>query len=211
MAASQGGLSQDALRTILTQLPFGLMVLDLKGTVLTCNPAAQMILKNRFGWRGSEADGSRSLPREILAGVEYLCEASRHRAYRGTPSSLTLTSPDLYLHLWLLSLKEEPRLSGSKHLYVVVVLKSGELSLTVLWQSQARLTPREAEVLQRLAQGKTRKEISVILQVSEATVRTHLEHLYVKLGVANKVEAASIALWQQLAESLTSMMPGLSW
>jgi len=111
----------------------------------------------------------------------------------------------------LLSLKEEPRVRGAKPLYVVVVLKSSELSLTALWQSQARLTPREAEVLRWLAQGKTRKEISVILQVSEATVRTHLEHLYAKLGVANKVEAASIALWQQLAESLTSMMPGLSW
>jgi DNA-binding CsgD family transcriptional regulator len=61
--------------------------------------------------------------------------------------------------------------------------------------------------LQWLAQGKTRKEISVILQVSEATVRTHLEHLYAKLGVANKVEATSTTLWQQLAESLTSMLP----
>jgi ATP/maltotriose-dependent transcriptional regulator MalT len=65
--------------------------------------------------------------------------------------------------------------------------------------------------LRWLTQGKTHKEISVILQVSEATVRTHLEHLYAKLGVANKVDAASIALWQQLAESLTSMMSGLSW
>lgn len=207
MVASQGVLSQDVLHTILTELPFGLMVLDLKGTVLTCNPAAQVILKNRFGWRGTEANSSRSLPREILAGVEYLCEASKHAAYRSAPSALTLTSPDLYLHLWLLSLKEEPRLRGAKHLYVVVVLKSDELSLTARWQSQARLTPREAEVLRWLAQGKTRKEIGVILQVSEATVRTHLEHLYVKLGVTNRVEAASIALWQQLAESLTSTLP----
>ncbi|MGH8065989.1 MAG: LuxR C-terminal-related transcriptional regulator [Candidatus Entotheonellia bacterium] len=207
MAASQGTLSQDALHTILTQLPFGLMVLDLKGTVLTSNPAAQMILKNHFGWRGSEAHGSRSLPREILAGIEYLCEASRRRVGRSVRSSLTLASSDLYLHLWLLSLKEEPKLRGAKHLYVVVVLKNGELSLTAPWQSQARLTPREAEVLQWLAQGKTRKEISVILEVGEATVRTHLEHLYAKLGVANRVEAASVALWQQLAESLTSTLP----
>ena len=207
MAASQIALPQDTLHTILTQLPFGLMVLDLKGTVLTCNPAAQMILKNRFGWQASEANGLRSLPREILAGVQYLCDASRHRADRSARPSLTLASPDLYLHLCFLSLKDEPRVSGVKHLYVVVVLKSGELSLTALWQNQAHLTPREAEVLQWLAQGKTRKEISVILQVSEATVRTHLEHLYAKLGVTNRVEAANIALWQQLAESLTSTLP----
>jgi hypothetical protein len=154
MAASQGALSQDVLHTILTQLPFGLMVLDLKGTVLTYNPAAQMILKNHFGWRGTELDGSRSLPREILAGVQYLSEASKHGADRSARSSLTVANADLYLHLCLLSLKDEPRVRGAKPFYVVVVLKSGELSLTALWQSQARLTPREAEVLRWLAQGK---------------------------------------------------------
>lgn len=42
-------------------------------------------------------------------------------------------------------------------------------------------------------EGKIRKKINVIFQVSEATVRTHLEHLYAKLGVTNRVEAASIA------------------
>jgi DNA-binding CsgD family transcriptional regulator len=207
MAASQGALSPDALHMILTQLPFGLMVLDLQGTVLISNPAARMILKNHFGWRGSEANGSCSLPQEILAGVRYLCDVSGHKADRSARSSLTLASPALYLHLCLLPLKEETRVNEATRLYVVVVLKSDELSLTALWQSQARLTPREAEVLQWLAQGKTRKEISVILEVSEATVRTHLEHLYAKLGVSNKVEAASIALWQQLAESLISTLP----
>src|SRR5919106_2879268 len=80
MVASQGAFSQDALHTILTHLPFGLMVLDLKGAVFISNPAAQTILKQHFGWRGTEANGSRSLPREILAGVQYLSEASRHGA-----------------------------------------------------------------------------------------------------------------------------------
>lgn len=206
MALPQENLSQEALHTILAQLPCGVMVLDLQGTVLACNPAAQMILKHRFGWQGRAVESARSLPWEILAGVEYLGEACRRGTHQGTPS-LTVTSPDLYLHLWVLSSQEGPRARESKNLHVGVVLKTQERSPSDLWDSYARLTPREAEVLQWLARGKSRKEISVILQVSEATVRTHLEHLYAKLGVANRVEATNIAVWQQLTESLTSTLP----
>jgi DNA-binding CsgD family transcriptional regulator len=207
MAASQGRLSQDALQAILSQLPFGLMVLDVKGRMLLCNPAAQRILQHRYGWRGTAAEGVRSLPWEILAGVEYLAKAARRRAFRSPAASLTLTGPDLYLHLAALPLQDGPQGRGPQTLRIVVVLKTRERSLAELWRSPVRLTLREAEVLQRLAQGKTRKEISAILQVSEATVRTHLEHLYAKLGVSNRVEAVTIALWQQLAEILTSTLP----
>lgn len=206
MVVSQESLSQEALHTILDQLPFGLMVLDLQGTVLACNPAAQRILKHRFGWQGREVDRARSLPWEILAGFEYLVGACQHGTHQRTPS-LTLTSPDLYLHLWVLSLREGARAREAKNLYVGVVLKPQERSLTDLGGSYARLTPREAEVLQWLARGKSRKEISVLLQVSEATVRTHLEHIYTKLGAANRVEATNIAVWQQLVQYVTSTLP----
>jgi len=207
MARLQATLSSDSLETILARLPFGLMVLDLKGNVLSCNPAAQAILERRFGWRRSEAPDFRRLPREIQTAVEFLCEASRQRSNRRSALALTLTSSDLYLHLFLLPPKGKIQGSGSKTVSMVVVLHSQAPSLSEPWEKPASLTPREQEVLQWLARGKSRKEISVILQVSEATVRTHLEHLYAKLGVANRVEATNIAVWQQLAQGLTSTLP----
>lgn len=56
------------------------------------------------------------------------------------------------------------------------------------------LTPRETEVLQWLACGKTDAEIGALLGVSPRTVNKHLEHVYVKLGVETRTAAVMRAL-----------------
>lgn len=56
------------------------------------------------------------------------------------------------------------------------------------------LTPREAEVLLWIAQGKTNDEASVILGLSAHTVRKHLEHVFQKLGVENRTGACLRAI-----------------
>jgi DNA-binding NarL/FixJ family response regulator len=53
-----------------------------------------------------------------------------------------------------------------------------------------RLTPREAEVLQHLAQGRTNTEIANDLVLSVNTVKFHVEHIIAKLGVADRTQAA---------------------
>ena len=57
-----------------------------------------------------------------------------------------------------------------------------------------RLTPRELEVLQLLAQGQTNKEIAGALVVSLTTVKFHVEHIIAKLGVADRTQAAVRAI-----------------
>jgi len=56
------------------------------------------------------------------------------------------------------------------------------------------LTAREAEVLVRLGQGRSNPEIAAELQVSRKTVSTHVEHIYTKLGVKTRTEAALFAM-----------------
>lgn len=56
------------------------------------------------------------------------------------------------------------------------------------------LTPRERAVLQLLLDGKTNKEIACHLNISPETVNTHLDHIYGKMGVTTRLEAASFAL-----------------
>ncbi len=51
------------------------------------------------------------------------------------------------------------------------------------------LTPREAEVLQLLAQGLADEAIAGQLQLSKATTRFHLQNIYAKLGVKGAREA----------------------
>jgi DNA-binding CsgD family transcriptional regulator len=55
------------------------------------------------------------------------------------------------------------------------------------------LSSREAQVLQWVSQGKTNKEIGVILEVSPRTVQKHLEHIYQKMGVESRTGAAAKA------------------
>jgi DNA-binding NarL/FixJ family response regulator len=59
------------------------------------------------------------------------------------------------------------------------------------------LTPREAELLTLLAKGMTNKELGRALFISEATVKTHLAHIYAKLGVDTRAAAVSVALRRQ--------------
>jgi DNA-binding CsgD family transcriptional regulator len=54
-----------------------------------------------------------------------------------------------------------------------------------------RLTPREEEVLQWVALGKTNDEIASLLVVSTHTVRKHLENVYAKLGVHTRTAAVA--------------------
>jgi len=57
-----------------------------------------------------------------------------------------------------------------------------------------RLTLREAEVLYWVAKGKTNRDIGDILGSSPATVKKHLERVYVKLGVETRTAAANLVM-----------------
>ncbi|WP_433545577.1 response regulator [Streptomyces sp. CA-294286] len=57
--------------------------------------------------------------------------------------------------------------------------------------SASPLSAREREVLALVAKGTSNREIARILFVSEATVKTHLTHLYAKLGVNDRAAAVA--------------------
>jgi two-component system NarL family response regulator len=59
--------------------------------------------------------------------------------------------------------------------------------------TRVQLTPRELATLRLLADGKSNKEIANDLGISERTVKTHLGHLFEKLGVTSRTEAVKVA------------------
>lgn len=58
---------------------------------------------------------------------------------------------------------------------------------------RVQLTPREMAALKLMADGKANKEIATALDISERTVKTHLGHLFEKLGVTSRTEAIKVA------------------
>jgi two-component system NarL family response regulator len=59
--------------------------------------------------------------------------------------------------------------------------------------TRIQLTPREISALRLMADGKANKEIAADLGISERTVKTHLGHLFEKLGVTSRTEAVKVA------------------
>ena len=59
--------------------------------------------------------------------------------------------------------------------------------------AHVQVTPRELSTLRLLADGKSNKEIAGTLGISERTVKTHLGHLFEKLGVTSRTEAVKVA------------------
>jgi DNA-binding NarL/FixJ family response regulator len=55
-------------------------------------------------------------------------------------------------------------------------------------------SPRELQVLRLVAQGSANKEIARTLLISETTVKTHLKHVFAKLGVDSRAAAVVVAM-----------------
>lgn len=61
-----------------------------------------------------------------------------------------------------------------------------------------KLSKRETEVLAEMVKGKTNKEIASALFVSEKTVKTHVSHIFAKLQVTDRTQAAIYAMENKL-------------
>jgi len=73
----------------------------------------------------------------------------------------------------------------------LLVLEEEDSKVTSRALHQLGLTPRESEVLHRVREGKTNKDISTILRSSSRTVGKHLERVFAKLGVETRTAAAA--------------------
>jgi two-component system NarL family response regulator len=63
-----------------------------------------------------------------------------------------------------------------------------------------QLTHREQDVLEQIVRGKSNKEIGAELEISEATVKTHINSLLGKLGVTDRTQAATAAIQRGLVQ-----------
>jgi len=87
------------------------------------------------------------------------------------------------------------------HYHLAYLRSTSQLAEQESQAPPSSLTPREEEIMRWVAEGKTNWEISVILNMSLNTVKTHLKNIYQKLGgVENRWSA--VARWQWNASGL---------
>ena len=82
--------------------------------------------------------------------------------------------------------------AGSRHIPAAIAERLAER------MAGSDLTSREMEVLELIVRGQSNKEIGVSLNITEATVKSHINNLLSKLGVTDRTQAATTALQRGL-------------
>jgi len=85
-------------------------------------------------------------------------------------------------------------------------LTQGEASQSA--SIERKLTDRERQVVQLIAEGDTNKSIAARLGVSEGTVKHHLTSIFTKTGVANRLELGLLAIQKRLPSKSGVRRPG---
>jgi PAS domain S-box-containing protein len=183
MAATGGGLTVGGdVEQALTGIPVPSYVLDTEGVVRWVNPAAERLLGNVRGRHFTSIVGSedRARARELFA-----------RKVLGTASATETTGVLVATDgaRLVLEVSAVPLTDGERVVGVFGLLSGGtddEPSAP-----PAHLTPRQAEVLRLLEQGRSTKQIAQELHLSTETVKNHVRHLLRALGVNSRLEAVA--------------------
>jgi DNA-binding NarL/FixJ family response regulator len=81
----------------------------------------------------------------------------------------------------------------SRHMAGKILKEFARLAEIEAKKTPGQLTPREKEVLQKLSEGLSNKEIGLSLCISENTVKVHVKNILRKLHLQNRTEAAAYA------------------
>jgi DNA-binding CsgD family transcriptional regulator len=168
----------DALNSGVEAAGASAVVFGRRGDLLHVGTKAGELL---MAYGGGRLGSAASLPTRISAWLD------AHRAGVSV-ARLTVSAPQGYLELQLL-----PRASAEDPAVLLLEEHSHRRPPVDLLQALG-LSRRQAEVLQLLATGRRNDAIARELAISAGTVRKHLEHIYLRLGVRSRGEAIARAL-----------------
>ncbi len=174
----------------------GFLLTDSRGKILYRSPKADQILEGT-GEHDTLAPGRLS-PR-LKAFLDRM-------VFRlANPLSDAKAAPRLVLNFStesrvIVRFSALPRLPGDRNEYLLILKRSPARNSFQPLRSLG-LTPRQAQILQLIARGQSDADIGAALGISPRTVEKHLEHIYDKLGVENRVDASRRAFEVTYANS----------
>jgi DNA-binding CsgD family transcriptional regulator len=180
---------------------------DRSGRVAQINAAADELLPQGTALtvvRGMLTAGSnmqlqsqRRMFESLAQAIAFAALGDDSLAHRGNGLSLTLqsdhSSPVVAYVLPLVG--SEVRASqGSAEVAVFLCTREAAVpAVDALWATLFALTPAEVRVLQRLTQGLATKAVANELNVAEATVATHIKHIFEKTDTSKQSELVALA------------------
>ncbi|MGC4032355.1 MAG: LuxR C-terminal-related transcriptional regulator [Tepidisphaeraceae bacterium] len=172
------------LELLMDRLDRGQIVIAADGRVVLASPAAVRFVQE---FLPDETLAASALPQTLAAwSRKQITALEQQSSEPEQPVPLLIGGPDGRLAVRLIR-DEQPRR------FVIVLSRAARIASAETLMTMG-LTAREAEVLYWCVEGKSRAETAVILDISERTVQKHLEHVYGKLDVTNRVAAVTKAL-----------------
>lgn len=148
------------------------------GRLMWQTPLARDLLKTYYGTAAPET------PRAILDWLRrHLAEAERNIEPPRLSAELGARRLSIRLH----------QQTGDDD-WLIVMREVSDAAIIESMSLAFKLTAREAEVLYWVVKGKINRDIADILGASPATVKKHLERIFVKLGVETRTAAAGMAM-----------------
>ncbi len=153
----------------------------------------------------SSSEFTRSMEATSLFHLAQAIAATRYGDFELADSHIDAAIETEALDPVVIAVRAEPILAGhiaqrreTRTWLKRLLTRSADLSLADslglgiprLAKQNQKLTPRETEVHELLAQGLTNKEIAKLLYISLSTTKVHVKHIYDKLGVRSRLEAA---------------------
>ena len=184
---------------LLDSTRLGVIQLGPEGRILEANDMAAALLRRCDGLyddkrvlRAATAEENSRLQNLVARALPRLAEF-------GVSGSMMVSRPSLAsrlaLHVKPVANRELDYRSRNVTALVLIVDPQSRTAVEpALVQSMLDLTPAESEVVSLLAQGRTLRQIAAMSGREYNTVRTHLHHVSVKLGVSRQFEIAQLAL-----------------
>ena len=184
---------------LLTNTRTGIIQLDVRGRIVETNDSARELLRRNDGLSdaGKELHATRPQDNERLQ--ELLAEALPHRIEPGVSGSMLVrrepSLPRLALHVKPVSSRDAAHRSRRVAVLVLIVDPVSRARIEPgLVRALLGLTPAETEIAVMLAQGRTVRQIATATGRGYSTIRTHLKHIFAKLGVSRQFEVARAVL-----------------
>ena len=177
----------------------GVIQIDRRGQIVEANDTAKELLRRNDGLDDDGGTLHAAWPEDDLTLQKLLAEALPRLGGQGASGSMAVRrrewSPRLALHVKPVTYCEEDyRVQRVTALVLIVDPESRARIEPAFVKAVLGLTSAEATIAVLLAEGRTAQEIATATGREYSTVRTHLNHMFAKLGYSRQFELARAVL-----------------